>query len=311
MMRHVSKTAASPVSQANASHGLRVVVALLMFLTWSAASCSVGAQEKSLLWKVSRDHKSIFLLGSIHYLRKENYPLNRAILDAFDASKRLILEIDLNNTPAGAAQRVTLQKAMYPDGSTLAQNVSPEAYRLTAKRAAELGIDMQVIEPMKPWFVALTILSVKLQRMGLNPKLGVDYHLAERAKRDGKPTSGLETLEFQLSIFDRLSKREQELMLRETAAEVERIDQNINGIVNSWLAGDGDRLATLLLAEMRRYPELYQKIILDRNQRWLEEIARLVQQGSDAMVVVGAAHLVGKDGVVGMLAARGFEVEQR
>ena len=293
------------------SRGVRLIVALLVFLSWSASWCSLGAQEKSLLWKVSRDDKSIFLLGSIHYLRQENYPLNRAILDAFDASKRLVLEIDLNNTPAGAAQRVTLEKAIYRDGSTLAQNVSQETYQLTSKRAAELGIDMQIVQPMKPWFVALTMLAVKLQRMGLNPKLGVDHHLAERAKRDGKPTAGLETLEFQLGIFDRLSKREQESMLRESAGEVERIDKNINGIVQSWLDGDGDRLASLLLAGMRQYPELYQKIIVERNQRWLEEIAKLVREESDVMVVVGAAHLVGKDGVVELLKARGFKVEQR
>jgi len=250
-------------------------------------------------------------LGSIHYLRKENYPLNQAILDAFDASDRLVLEIDLQNTPAGAAQRLTLDKAIYRDGSNLAQNVSQETYQLASKRAAELGIDMQVVQPMKPWFVAMTMLAVKLQRMGLDPKLGVDHHLAERAKRDGKPTSGLETLEFQLGIFDQLSKREQELMLRETAGELERIDKNVKDIVESWLKGDGERLAALLLAGMRQYPKLQQKLVIERNRRWLDQIAKLVEQGSNAMVVVGAAHLVGQEGIVDMLKARGLSVEQK
>jgi uncharacterized protein YbaP (TraB family) len=223
----------------------------------------------------------------------------------------LVLEIDLNQTSPGAAQRVVLEKAIYRDGSTLAQNISEETYQLTSKRASELGIDMKALQPMKPWFVALTMLSAKLQQMGLNPKLGVDHHLAERAKRNGKPTTGLETLEFQLGMFDQLAKREQELMLRETADAVERIEKNINGIVESWLKGDGDRLATLMLAGMRAYPELYRKVIVERNQRWLEEITQLVRQGGDALVVVGAAHLVGKDGVVAMLKARGFDAEQK
>lgn len=288
-----------------------LVLALLVLLEWSANGRSLAAQEKSLLWEVSEAGKSLFLLGSIHYLRPENYPLNRAILDAFDASKQLVLEIDLNNTPAGAAQRLTLEKAMYRDGSSLAENVSEETYQLTARRAAELGIDMQVVRPMKPWFVALTMVAVKLQRMGLNPRLGVDHHLAERAKRDGKPTRGLETLEFQLGMFDRLSKREQESMLRETADEVERLDQKIDDIVKAWLKGDRDRLEGLLLAGKRDYPELHQKIVVERNQRWLEEITKLLRQGSGAMVVVGAAHLVGREGVVEMLKARGFSVEQR
>jgi hypothetical protein len=305
------KIVASPVAQGGTRRDLRLILALLLLLAVSAGWRSIGAQERTLLWKVSQSDKSIFLLGSIHYLRKENYPLNQAILDAFDVSERLVLEIDLQNTPAGAAQRLTLEKAIYRDGSNLAQNVGQETYQLATKRAAELGIDMQVVQPMKPWFVALTMLAVKLQRMGLDPKLGVDHHLAERAKRDGKPTSGLETLEFQLGIFDQLSKREQELMLRETAGELERIDKNVKDIVESWLKGDGERLATLLLAGMRQYPELQQKLVIERNRRWLEEIAKLVERGSNAMVVVGAAHLVGQEGVVEMLKARGFSVEQK
>jgi hypothetical protein len=310
-MSIVSKRAAQPFGQRGASLSFRLIAALLLLLAWSAGGRSLEAQEKSLLWKVSQDGKSIFLLGSIHYLREENYPLNQAILDTFDVSKRLVLEIDLNQTSPGAAQRVVLEKAIYRDGSTLAQNISEETYQLTSKRASELGIDMKALQPMKPWFVALTMLSAKLQQMGLNPKLGVDHHLAERAKRNGKPTTGLETLEFQLGMFDQLAKREQELMLRETADAVERIEKNINGIVESWLKGDGDRLATLMLAGMRAYPELYRKVIVERNQRWLEEITQLVRQGGDALVVVGAAHLVGKDGVVAMLKARGFDAEQK
>jgi uncharacterized protein YbaP (TraB family) len=304
------KIVAVLVVQGGVSRDVRLILTLVLLLALSAAR-SLGAQERTLLWKVSEGDKSIFLLGSIHYLRKENYPLNQAILDAFDASDRLVLEIDLQNTPAGAAQRLTLEKAVYRDGSNLAQNVSQETYQLASKRAAELGIDMQVVQPMKPWFVAMTMLAVKLQRMGLDPKLGVDHHLAERAKRDGKPTSGLETLEFQLGIFDQLSKREQELMLRETAGELERIDKNVKDIVESWLKGDGERLAALLLAGMRQYPELQQKLVIERNRRWLDQIAKLVEQGNNAMVVVGAAHLVGQEGIVDMLKARGFSVEQK
>jgi len=304
------KIVAAPVARGAISRDIRLILTLVLLLALSAAP-SLGAQERTLLWKVSEGDKSIFLLGSIHYLRKENYPLNQAILDAFDASDRLVLEIDLQNTPAGAAQRLTLEKAVYRDGSNLAQNVSQETYQLASKRAAELGIDMQVVQPMKPWFVAMTMLAVKLQRMGLDPKLGVDHHLAERAKRDGKPTSGLETLEFQLGIFDQLSKREQELMLRETAGELERIDKNVKDIVESWLKGDGERLAALLLAGMRQYPELQQKLVIERNRRWLDQIAKLVEQGSNAMVVVGAAHLVGQEGIVDMLKARGLSVEQK
>jgi uncharacterized protein YbaP (TraB family) len=279
-------------------------------LGWLGRVDMLPAQEKSLLWKVSNDKNSIFLLGSIHYLRKENYPLNKAILDAFDASKTLVLEIDLNSVAPEAAQRVTMEKAVYRDGTTLPQNVAQDTYQLAAQRASELGIDMRLMSPMKPWFAALTLVAIKLQALGLDANAGVDRYLANQAKRLGKPTRGLETLEFQIGLLDQLSTKDQELMLRETVTELELLDKNIDGVVQSWLKGDGDLLAKLLLAGMMEYPDLHQKIIVDRNRRWLPEIEKLIQS-SGAMVAVGAAHLVCKDGLVEMLKAKGYSVEQK
>ena len=295
----------------------RFGLAAALFLTcaWLLASAlhphALTAQEKSFLWKVSKDKKSVYLLGSIHYLKKENFPLRKNILDALDSSKRLVLEIDLNSVPAGSAQRLTVEKALYRDGTSLAQNIEQETYRLAAQRAAQLGIDMQVLNPMKPWFVALTMMAIKFQQLGLDPNLGVDRYLATRAKDGGKPTSGLETLEFQLTLLDQLSQRDQDSMLRETVTELDLLDQNFNQIVQSWLKGDGASLEALLLASMKEYPDLHQKIIVERNRRWLPQIEKMIAQGEDAMVVVGAAHLVGKEGVIEMLKTRGYKLEQQ
>ena len=278
---------------------------------WLATAESAPAQEKSLLWQVSRDGNSMYLLGSIHYLRQEHYPLHATILKALDGSKKLILEVDLNAASAESAQKVTMEKAVYRDGSTLAKTVSAETYERAARRANELGLDMRILNPMKPWFAALTMMAIQLQRMGLEPRLGVDRHLAARAKSSGKPTGGLETLESQLSVFDRLSAKEQESMLRETVEELERLDKKINDIVATWLKGDADGLASLLLAGMREYPDLYEKILVERNRRWVGEIEKLIGQESGAMVVVGAAHVVGKDSVIEMLKVKGYRVEQK
>lgn len=294
-----------------ASRVAQLCLALVALVGWSVAWRPAEAQEKSLLWKISKAENSIFLLGSIHYLRQDNYPLNQVILDAFAASKKLVLEIDLNNSAGAAVQKVALDKALYRDGTNLPQNVSEETYRLATQRATELGLDMRILNPMKPWFVSITMLAINLQRLGFDPKFGVDRYLAARAKETGKPTSGLETLEFQLGLFDQLSKEQQESMLRETVGELGRLGQNIDDIVQAWVQGDGDRLAELLLTGMQEYPDLQQKIIVERNRRWLTEIEGLIQQGSGAMVVVGAAHLVGKEGVVAMLQASGYTVEQK
>jgi uncharacterized protein len=290
---------------------LRRVLILAVSLAWLAIGHGIDAQEKTFLWEVSKDNHSIYLLGSIHYLRKENFPLHKSIIDAFDASKRIVLEIDLNRISPGVAQKVTLDKAVYRDGQTLQQNVSQETYQLAEQRASKLGIDMRVMAPMKPWFVALTLAAIKFQQIGLDPNLGVDHYLAERAKRSGKSTSGLETLEFQIGLLDQLSKRDQESLLRETVVELDLLDTNINQIVQAWLKGDSDSLEALLLAGMKEYPEVHEKIIVDRNRRWVPQIEKIFAQGDGGMVVVGAAHLIGKDGVIEMLKARGYRLEQR
>jgi uncharacterized protein len=147
--------------------------------------------------------------------------------------------------------------------------------------------------------------------LGLEANVGVDRYLAERAKASGMPTSGLETLEFQLTLLDQLPKRDQEMMLRETVTELDLLDKNIDQIVQSWLKGESASLEALLMAGMKEYPDLHQKIILDRNRRWLPQIEQIIGQGGGAMVVVGAAHLVGKDGVVEMLKNHGYELEQQ
>jgi uncharacterized protein YbaP (TraB family) len=289
----------------------RLIGVLLLAVFWLGAATNLGAQEKSLLWKVSKDGNSIYLLGSIHYLRQENYPLKKAILDAFEASKKVVLEIDLDSTSPETIQRVTLEKALYHDGTSLAQNVSQDTYQLAAQRATDLGLDAKILNPVKPWFAAFTLLRIKLQAIGLNPNLGVDRYLAAEAKRRGKPTGGLETVEFQIGLLDQLSKKDQESMLRETVGELDLLDQNLNDIVRAWTNGDDALLAKLLLAGMMEYPEIHQKIVVERNRRWLPEIEKSLQQGSEAMIVVGAAHLVGKDGIVELLKAKGYGVEQK
>jgi uncharacterized protein YbaP (TraB family) len=293
---------------AGARHRLGSV---LLAMLWLGAAAHVRADEKSLLWKVSKGSSSVYVLGSIHYLRSENYPLKKAILDAFETSKRLVLEIDLNATSGQAAQRLMLEKALFRDGTSLPQNISAETYQLAAERATQLGIDMGIFNPMKPWFAAINLIAIKLKALGLDPRRGVDQYLAGEAKRRGKPISGLETLDFQIGLLDQLSKQNQEAMLRETVSELDLLDRNIDEIVRSWADGDEAVLAKLLLAGMMEFPEIHQKVIVERNRRWVPEIEKLLEQGSGALIVVGAAHLVGRDGVIEMLKTKGYSVEKK
>jgi uncharacterized protein len=268
------------------------------------------AQEKSFLWQLQSDKGNIYILGSIHLLKRENYPLNPTIEKAFDSTKKLVLEIDLKSADSATVQRLTLEKGLHRNGKTLQQNISAETYTLAAKRAQELGIDIRALSPLKPWVVALTMISLQLQKLGFDPNSGVDRYLAGRATKAGKPMVGLETAAFQIGLMDQLSASDQESMLRQSLREMDLLEKGLDQIVRSWVAGDVPALEELLLKAMREYPAVHQKIIVDRNRRWLPEIERMIERGESALVVVGAAHLVGKEGVIELLKARGYTLEQ-
>jgi uncharacterized protein YbaP (TraB family) len=275
-----------------------------------AAPQQPRAQDKSFLWKVQSAKSSLYILGSIHFLKKENFPLKKTIENVFTSAKKLVLEIDLETATPERAQQITLEKGMYRDGTTLPQNVDADTYHLVAQRAKELGVDLRAMNPFKPWVVAMTLTSLKLQKLGFEPHYGVDRYLAERARNSGKMTGGLETLEFQVALLDQLSPRDQEAMLRQGLKDMDLLDQSVEPVVQAWVNGDTKSLEELLLGGMREYPDLYQKVIVQRNRRWLPQIEKMASQAETVLLVVGAGHLVGKDGLIESLKTRGYTVEQ-
>ncbi len=286
---------------------VRPLVAFMLVLVSLVVGRIAEGQDKSLLWKISNDKNSVFLLGSIHYLRKENYPLNKAILEAFDGSKVLVLEIDLNSTAAEAAQRLTLEKAVYRDGTSLAQNVAPETYQLAAQRAKELGVDMRIMNPMKPWFVALTLVAIKLQSLGLDPTRESIAISRNAQKTTAKRPVDWKRSNSKLGYWINCRKPTKNRCCAKPCVNWTCWIRTSTRSCGPGRKGDVDLLAKLLLAGMKEYPEVYQKIIVERNRRWLPEIEKLIHNGSGAMLVVGAAHLVGQDGVIEMLKAKGYQ----
>jgi len=287
--------------------GIRFRFVLLFLLV--AAAGEARAQDKSFLWRVQSDKSNIYILGSVHFLKKESYPLNKTIEKAFDSTQKLVLEVDLKSEDAGRVQTVTIEKGINRD-RTLQQNVSPETYSLAEKRAQELGIDIRALSPLKPWLVALTMTALQLQKLGFDPNYGVDRYLVERAVKSGKTIVGLETVAFQIGLIDQLPERDQESMLRQSLKEMDLLDRGLDQIVRAWSTGDVTTLEGLLLSGMQEYPAVHQTVIVDRNRRWLPRIEKMIELGESTLIAVGAAHLVGKDGVIELLKARGYTVEQ-
>ena len=273
----------------------------LLFVGLVAGSFDLWAQEKSFLWRAQSGKGTVYLLGSIHMLRREDMALKTIIDETFNKAKRLVFEVDLLDESPEKMQKLILQKGVNLDGKLLQQKVSSETFQWATIWANELGIDIKMLTPFKPWLAGLTMTILHLQKLGYDPNAGVDRQLARRAQLAQKPVSGLESVESQFDLFDRLPPALQEMMLRYSIREMEQINKMVESLVRAWRDGDVGAAEKLFLGSMAEYPEIREKLLDERNRNWLPQIEKFIDSGEDTLVVVGAAHLVGKNGVIELL----------
>ena len=156
----------------------------------------------------------------------------------------------------------------------------------------------------------MTLEALEWQKAGFDATLGLDRHFYDRAKVDGKRVQGLETADFQLSIFDQMTKEEQDRMLAESLKDLDREQASVVTLTNAWKAGDAATVERIVLDDVKGDPVLYGRLLVNRNRNWLPTLDALLKRPGRAFVVVGAAHLVGPDGLLAMFKAKGYKVEQ-
>ena len=270
-----------------------------------------GAAERpegSFLWRVRSETTTVHLLGSIHLMKPDAYPLNDAVERAFAAADVVVFEVDLDQL-SGAALKL-LSAGSLPEGELLSEAVPEETWSLVQVRLADLGMDVERVQTMRPWLVAVSITAAELARAGYAQTAGVDQHLFERAKRAGKRRLTLETVDFQVALFADLDREQDAAFLRYTLEELDSVIPMVDELVEHWRSGRVAQVEPLLTEAYREFPDLFRRLVSDRNRSWLPQIESLLAGDEPAMVVVGALHLVGEQGLIEQLRRRGFGVEQ-
>lgn len=267
-----------------------------------------------LLWKVSDADNSLYLLGSFHLLKPDDYPLSAEVDAAFADAEALVFEVAPEELAAQAEVAAKFQHAaQYADGLSLSKVVPAQTLQKLEKMAAMSGASLATMENVEPWAVNLGLLIGVSQALGFRPEQGLDRHLMQRAAEAKKPAAGLETLDSQFAALDATPHAEQVADLDEFLSDPQKAIAKLQNMHAWWRAGDVARLDGELREEMaRERPDSYRRINVDRNRAWLPKLeARLQQPGTDdTLVVVGALHLLGSDGVVEMLRAKGYQVER-
>jgi uncharacterized protein YbaP (TraB family) len=290
-----------------------IIAFILIALGASLASAqsSFSYAQKSFLWKVQSGHSTVYLLGSIHFLKEDIYPLNQTIEDAYESSDKLVVEANINDLDK-LDLKMLADKAFYKNDDGVEKHVSPDTYRLIKKESRGLDMPIEFIRMQKPWFLALSFEATELMRLGYDPQHGVDFHFLARAQGK-KEILELESLDEQLSLLSGYSDKEQEQFLLYTLNTLSSMGGQVESMVRAWRSGDAQALESLIADAVPPDTSLVpilEKLFDERNVKMTSKIEGYLNLKGTYFVIVGAGHLVSNRGIVDLLKSKGYVVEQ-
>lgn len=289
---------------------MRVAPIFILLTLLAVPVCADEPGHPVTMWKVAGASNSIYLLGSIHLLRSQDYPLPRAIDAAYDDAEVLIMEVDMDDMDPFAAQAAFTRYGVLHDDTTLRDLMGDGQYSEAVAAAEIIDIPLDMLNKTEPWYAAMTIEIMMLSRIGFNPALGVEMHMMSKATRDGKVIEGLETVAEQILFLDGMSLPAQREMLLSTLTESAKLGEMMDDLIDAWHHGDVARLKAGMLDELAKHEELNKALVTDRNTRWVTQIEALLNDDDNYLIIVGALHLIGPSGVPNQLRDLGFDVQQ-
>ena len=285
-----------------------VVLALLVVSLSFCGQRAFGQTGNRCLWAVSSGKNTVYLLGSIHLLSKREYPLPDDFEKAYRDSGVVVFETDLDQMDTPEIQTLVRRNSLLPRKTSIKDVLSIRTSRMLEAYLASRGLEMARFEGLRPWVCALTLTMLELHQRGFLPEYGVDRYFYRKAKSDRKKIIALEPVREQLSLFFELDNAEQDAFLKRTLSDLERVEMLFPEMLAAWKSGDVQTLDALLRESFKEHPDLYDKFLVRRNEKWLPVIAGLIGQPENVLVVVGASHLGGENGVIKMLVRKGFRV---
>ncbi len=282
------------------------VVASLVF-----GGKGLSQARKTFLWKVQSKTSTLYLLGSIHFMKPENYPLNPGIETTFEQSDFLVVEADISD-PSKLSSDKMLLSAIYSENDSIEKHLSAETYRYVKEETEKMGLPVELIARQKPWALALTLEGLELMKLGYDPAQGIDAHFLSKAQGKKKVLE-LEGVDQQLALLSNFSDKDQELFLLYTMKDLSLLSNQIDRLVKAWSTGDADAIESLItktIREDRRLEPIFKRLLDDRNRTMVAKIEDYLKSRETYFVVVGAGHLVGSKGIIQLLKDKGYSLRQ-
>jgi Uncharacterized protein conserved in bacteria len=272
-----------------------------------------AAQPKPapFLWSVERGATRNYLMGSVHLLPSSEDTLPDALESAYDASTGIVLETDLAALDTHQTQLRMVAAARRP--TPLRQRIGSRLYARVRARAQRVDMSMKLCDGFAAWFCGVALDLYDFQQAGFSSEYGIDRHFYGEALNDGKTIRWLEPVSQHIDLFTGLDAASGRALLEsavEQGAEGHRSGSADTpaALLRAWRDDDTRAVAALDIHMAQRHPALYRRFIADRNQSWLPQLEQLFASGGPRLVIVGAAHCVGPDGLVALLRAAGYRV---
>lgn len=267
---------------------------------------TVSQAATACVWKVTRsDGKTVYFGGSVHALPTGDFALPAAYLRAFDASSRIAFEVDARALTESSKSLV--QNGKYPRGDSLKNHVDPRTYAYMRRLFGLMNVPEESFTQYRPWFIVLMLQSAATSRS--LPKAGVDEFFMKRAAKRSMPVVGLESVQQHARVYSGLSDRESEIFLLTTF-----IPSKTGGVrddlMKAWRRGDAEALTRMVERDAQEFPAFNERLLGARNRAWMPKIDAFLASGHTYFVVVGAGHFGGNQGLLALLRAKGYQIEQ-
>jgi uncharacterized protein YbaP (TraB family) len=266
--------------------------------------------EHTSLWKVETDSSVVYLMGSIHLLKKEDFPLHPKMEDAFARAQTLVFEIELDSAQTPGFQQTVFFKALYDSGKTLQGELGDSLYGRLGSELAPLGLDINQMNQFEPWMVTVTFVALKLQELGLDPAYGVDAYFYGKAKAEDKHILALETPQEQIDFFDTMPPADQRNLIGQTLEQSADIEDMLDEIVMHWKTGDLEGLEATINKSFGDFLGIRQRLLTDRNRTWMKNLEAYLKDKGEYLVIVGVGHMSGEDGLIELLRKAGYTPRQ-
>lgn len=280
---------------------------VLLLLSGHALAADLPRSARPAIWTVEHGAGRIHLLGSIHLLPPETEWQTAEIKAAMAASTVFVFEAPINDANATMARFVE-RHGRIEGGRSLRDLIGNEAHDAVSRAAWQVHYPPRLLETVRPWLAAVYLELYSSLKMGSSPHFGVDHVIERLANSRGARVSYLESVDEQLSYFLKLSRKDEARYLRATADGILTKPDAARELLSAWAGADVAKLHALIEEGLADVPQLKAQLLTARNRKWLPAIEAMIRSGDVHFVTVGAGHLVGEDGIIGMLAARGYKI---